>query len=1323
MPKFNPPESFNFERPSDWQEWKERFARYRLASKLHKDDEDIQISALIYAMGRQAEHIFKSFVFATDGDDKKYDRVLEKFDEYFVPKRNTIHERARFHLRVQNPGESVECFIRTLHELAEHCNFDDKSEQIRDRLVIGIRDKELSEKMQLRADLTLEKACEMARNSELVKSQIKDLQSNNLDAISHPKQNTSRSQAASGSGARGYTRGQGHRRGQRQPHYPRQTKPCTACNRKHPPQQCPAFGRECRKCGGLNHFKVCCRSRNDRGVSEVRDSDETYFLGSVTDCHDTEAWYTKLRICGRIIPFKIDTGADISIISEKTYKSLSFQPKLSAVTSKLQTPSGNLECLGKFKITTRFRGKAYSFHVAVIPGSHVQNNLLSRSVASTMGLISKVDTIVEHYAMMKGEPVKIELRPEVPPYCVTTARRIPFPLMPKVKDELDRLERNGIIRKITEPTDWCSPIVPVTKRNGSVRICVDLKRLNEAVKREHYMLPNLEDIAPKLSGATVFSKLDAACGFHQVPLSEESQKLTTFITPFGRYCYTRMPFGISSAPEIFQRRISEILSGLDGVESIIDDVIIYGKTKSEHDHRLDLAMQRIKDSGIKLNSEKCEFRKDRIEYFGHIISKDGVLPNPERVRAIVEMPPPENVADLRRIIGMITYLGRFIPDLSTVMNPINSLLKTDTAWSWDQPQIDAFEKVKQLITNAPVLAYYDISKPTVVSADASSYGVGAAIFQQFDNELKPIAYASRTLTDSEKKYAQIEKECLAGVWACEKFERYLSGIDSFQLITDHKPLVPLINTQDLNKAPLRCQRLLMRLRRFNLTAKHVPGKQLVVPDTLSRSPISDFESSTIEDVSAYVDCVIHNKPLSDTKLKEIKACTSTDPVLPDIMRYTLSGWQNKESSLFPEVKPYFSSRYEISISDGILLYRDRLIIPEAMREDVLKAIHTGHLGLNKCRERAKLSVWWPGLSQDIENLVRNCEFCNINKGKQRSEPLKTTTLPSRPWVRIGADLCDFDGKNYLVVMDYFSRFLEIAYLDAITSDHVIGKLKNMFSRWGIPEQLVSDNGTQFTSKSFKDFAQSYGFQQIFSSPHYPQANGEAEIAVKIAKRILKQPDIFLALMAYRSTPISATGKSPSELLMGRRIRTTVPVSPKQLQPDWSCLTDVRNRDGIAKRRMRRNFNRSHGVQSLPPLIIGDRVRLKTDKEKNWHESGVVTSANYHNRSYEVKTQRGTFRRNRRHIQFVGGEVQESLPIRAYDADVDTDRLPVSEPPATCKTVPNNAKDVALPSNTPNICEPETTPEAVSQQSPVRTRSGREVKKPSYLSDYITEVFV
>ena len=281
--------------------------------------------------------------------------------------------------------------------------------------------------------------------------------------------------------------------------------------------------------------------------------------------------------------------------------------------------------------------------------------------------------------------------------------------------------------------------------------------------------------------------------------------------------FQRLPFGISLATDEFQAKMIELLGGLEGVEVIIDDVLVHGKTQQEHDARLKKVLDTMNRAGLQLNNDKCKFSKPEVSYFGHLVGRNGIKPHPEKCQAIEALSPPTNVTELRTVLGMFNYLAKFLPDLSATMKPMSNLLKSDVQWMWTPHQEKAFKSAKELVRNAVTLSYFDPQLPTTVSADASSYGLGAVLLQQHGEFSKPVAYCSRTLTPAEQRYAQIEKECLAGVWACERFAQYITGLPSFRLLIDHKPLIPLLSTKTIDTALLRCQRLLIRMMRFTST--------------------------------------------------------------------------------------------------------------------------------------------------------------------------------------------------------------------------------------------------------------------------------------------------------------------------------------------------------------------------------------------------------------------------------------------------------------------------------------------------------------------------
>ena len=414
--------------------------------------------------------------------------------------------------------------------------------------------------------------------------------------------------------------------------------------------------------------------------------------------------------------------------------------------------------------------------------------------------------------------------------------------------------------------------------------------------------------------------------------------------------------------------------------------------------------------------------------------------------------------------------------------------------------------------------------------------------------------------------------------------------------------------------------------RFTYTISHVQGKDLVCADTLSRSPIRDKGNEDVlaEEAKGFVDQVLKELPVTEDRLNEFRLRQKQDEVCDKVMKYCTHGWPDK-NNINDAVKPYWQHIGDLTIQEGLLFHGKRLVVPLSMRLDILDKIHTGHLGITKCRERARTSVWWPGMSKQVEDLVGNCHVCSKER-QNKAEPLISFVLPERPWQNVCTDLFELNGKKYLIIVDYFSRYPELALLNSTTSTDVITHMKSCFLRHGIPDIVMSDNGPQFKSADFIKFSLRYGFKHQTSSPRYPQANGEIEWSVKTVKSLLKKSkDPYIALMAYRATPLE-NGYSPAKLLFGRMIQTTLPLVADNLVPTWPYIVTVREREENIKKRQKNNHDARHDAKTLEQLEPRDKVWIPDRKE-----SGTIREKLETLRSYIVETPTGSVRRNRRHL--------------------------------------------------------------------------------------------
>ena len=548
---------------------------------------------------------------------------------------------------------------------------------------------------------------------------------------------------------------------------------------------------------------------------------------------------------------------------------------------------------------------------------------------------------------------------------------------------------------------------------------------------------------------------------------------------------------------------------------------------------------------MRLKREKCSFCQPEVTYLGHIINADGLKPSPNKVKAVANLPTPSKVSELKTFLGLVNYYAKFLPDLATRLAPLYKLLKQDEAWHWSSEQEAAFQDVKTSLLSPQILAHFDDSKPIIMACDASPFGVGAILSHILpDGSEHPVAYASGSLSPAERNYSHLDKEALAIIFGIKKFHQYICG-RKFTLYTDHKPLIHIFNESKSvpAMASARLQRWALTLSAYTYTIKYKSGKQQGNADALSRFPLADFPTSvpTPAETIAVIEH-LSTIPLTATK---IKLQTERDTVLSKVKRYTQSGWPDTLDTEDADLKPFHNRRNELSLEDNVLLWGNRVVIPFCFQSRVLDVLHSTHIGISRMKNLARQYVWWPKIDCDIEAKVKGCSTCAVSGPDPPPTVLHPWEWPKKPWSRVHLDYAGpFLGKMFLLIVDSHSKWIDVHITSTSTTAVTIEKLQLTFSSLGLPEILVTDNGSSFTSSEFIDFVKVNGIQHVRTVPYHPASNGLAERAVQTFKTCMKklaggslQDRVNSFLFKYRTTPQTTTGISPAELLMGRKLRT------------------------------------------------------------------------------------------------------------------------------------------------------------------------------------------
>ena len=1297
----------------NWKIFKQRWHTYSVLSHLSSQPREVQVALLLHTLADDALKVYNGFHFGTDENSRTVQEILDKFELFAVGEINETYERFMFNQRVQEEGEMFDKFLSDIRTLVKSCSYCDicLNSMLRDRIVLGIRDADVQTELLKVRNLTLEKCIDICKAAENASLKNKVLRPDNsvVHKVGYHKQ--SQIYSKSSDSDKGNVS-----------HF--EFRECKFCDKRHvfKKEKCPAYGKKCSKCGQENHFACKCPNSKSKkplsvksksrpsAVCQIGDdssSEGEWINNCTTTCGNKKDVKCLMLVGGEELVFQIDTGSSINALPVKYAKNVQKTNKILYNWNKSKSmPLGSC----RRNIVNPKTNKKYSIEFVVFEGNLTP--LIGYKASEQMGFVevcennfervNKINVEDDYDDIMRGElgtlsgsqhlKVKDNVHPVIMP-----SRRTPISLRPKLKVELGRLASLGVIVPVEEPTPWVSQLVIASKKNGDIRICLDPKELNKALLREHYTLPILEDTLHELGQSRVFSKADLCSGYWHVVLDEPSSLLTTFQTCFGRYRWLRLPFGLSVSSEIFQKRILECLADLDGVVCIADDIIIHGKTLEEHDRNFEAFLKRCREQNIVLNKDKVVLRTDTITFMGHLITKDGLQSDPEKMKAISTFPVPQKIEELRRFLGMVNYVSKFLPHVTDILHPLYNLLKKDVKWTWSENQHNAFETVKDMIVNSPVLSYYDPVKELTLENDASEYGLGTALMQ----EGKPIAFASRALSSAERNYAQIEKEMLAILYGLNKFHHFTFG-RSVRVVTDHKPLVSIVK-KPLSSAPKRLQAMLLRAQEYNFEIEYKSGKDIPVADALSRAPTS---VSVSEEVVAVNN--LSFTPLKPSRLDEIRVSTNADNTLKLLKNTIMEGWPENKFLLPTPLTPYYNYRDELTVQDGIILRGERVVIPTSMRFEMKQKVHAGHSGINSCLRRARELIYWPGISAEIRQYVESCDVCSSYSIRQPEEPLFMHEVPSRPWEKIGTDIFTLSGRHYLITVDYFSQFFEIDHLPEITSEVVITKLKHHFARHGIPDTVISDNGPQFSSNDFALFSKLWGFSHEPISPGNSKANGAAEAAVKIAKNIMKKcrkakEDPYLGILNLRNTPQEGMNTSPVQRLMGRRTKTFLPTISERLMPSTSFMEKDKwnmeeRRNKVAERHL--------GRKTLKPLTVGDFVRMQPiqDRKGEWKE-GVV-SKKLKSRSYEVATEDGkSYRRNRKFLRASVESCKQPLEIQRSAP------LSISEPPER-STENNDNSDLINVHSDGNI---HFSPVMRSDTCEVQTRSGRVSKAPDRLN--------
>ena len=1349
-----------------WKHWLAKFENYLIATNI--TDTDRQKAMLLYHAGDRVFELYSAICATTDD----FDAIKTTLTNHFDPQINKEFAIFTFRQTKQAQHEPFEQFITRLRVLAPDCNFHDKDAEIKSQIIQGCSSKELRLKA-LRETLTINQLINLGKTIETAYDNSRQMEDVTIktENISHLTANSKQPNTNRNNRNSNYKRHpQPQQRASNSQSY---IQSCLYCGRSHAHGVCPARGKTCLKCNGINHFANVCRSQQPRQsynnhtnnqINNVTASNYTTTQSSIyqdevndNQQQDNQSFesinaistqslipeasneyilmlhsnknsnlpHITFTIHSIPISFIIDTGATINVIDHDTFVRMQPQPTLlpsSAIIHTYQSTQ-TLQSMGSFNILLKHNNNESPILITVISGTAPA--ILGYEACQKLGIINIINTLhpstdftkiypnvfQPHIGCLKNYEVTLDIDTTVKPVAFKH-RRIPYHMRNIVDTEIQQMIDDDVIEHVPRgPTPWLLPALILPKKDGTIRIVCDARAANKAIKRFRYPIPTVDDIIHEMNGWKIMSLLDVRKAYHQLKISTKSRYITTFSTHSGIYRYKRMNMGINSAAEIFQYVFQTVvLVNLQGVCNISDDILVGGATEIEHNNRLHALLTRLNDLGITLNFDKCEFNKTELTFFGLKFSPNGVSLTDNKIDALINAPYPKTSGELHSFLGLVSYCSRYIPHQASITEPLRLLCRQDSKWLWSSQHSIAIDTIKASLRKH-ALAYFDPTKLTEIIADASPVGLGAVLMQAqspLAGDTKIISFASRTLTDVEKRYSHIEKEGLAAVWACEKFHLYIYG-RSFTLTTDNKALEYIFKNPK-TKTPARIERWCLRLAQYQYNVKHRPGSGNPA-DYLSRNPVAT-PTQQHNIAEAYINYIFTNAIPASISTTELQNATLHDPTLSAVKHCLLH--EPHDPQLITAFKQILN---ELSITaDGIIIRGHRVIIPASLQQRTIALAHEGHQGIVKTKELLRSTVWFPNIDSMVSNTIQTCYACQINNPKIDYEPFTMSIMPSQPWQDLACDFYSADTITLLVIIDEYSRYPVIQPVTSTAANAVIPQLHSTFATFGNPIHLNADNGPPFNGAEFERFCNIMGIKRRSSTPYWPRGNGECErFMPNLTKVFINatlnntawQLELNFFLAAYRSTPHSSTKIAPASLLF--KYATTSRLSSLHLPPLFTTKNlnlIARTNDAHAKKIMKREIDQRLHVQPLT-LQIGDLVlyqppmtKIKNKLMPKRHLTPYTIKA-IHGSAITAQSNNHTITRNSSHFKPYHQPVDMSLstPITTRAIPLTQTMKPTKSPsiiPQPKSPMPPNPLPASINGSESPLSEATTAPPTINR---------------------------